>query len=45
MREKYSAVDGDALALANPPGGTREIAETIDRNDNSLLEGRNMERG
>ena len=42
MRKIHPPVDGDVLALADAPGGAGEIAEPVDRNDDGLLERRDM---
>ena len=42
MREIDAAVDGDLRPAADAPGGAGEIAEAIDRNDDRLIEGRDV---
>ena len=42
MREIHASVDGNGFAPADPPGSAGEIAEAIDRNDDSFVKRRNM---
>ncbi len=45
MREIDAAIDPDGGALPDTPGGAGEIAKTVDRDDDRLLEGRDVEGG
>ena len=42
MRKIDAAIDADVAALPDAPGGAGEIAEAVDRDDDRLLEGRDV---
>ena len=42
MRKKHASIDGDVGAPADPPGSAGEIAEAIDRDNDRLIEWRNV---
>src|SRR5438552_18252032 len=43
VREMHPALDADLRPATDPPGGAGKVAQTIDRNDNRLVEGRDVE--
>jgi hypothetical protein len=45
LREVHATLDPDVAASSYAPRGAREVAETIDRDDHRLIEGRNVECG
>src|SRR6266496_2614579 len=43
MRKIHPSINRDVFALAEAPGGAREVPEPVDRYDDSLFEWRNVE--
>src|ERR1035437_486172 len=42
MREVHAAVDRESVPSSRAPGCTGEVAEAVDRNDDRLIEGRDV---
>jgi len=40
----HPPLDADLRPATDPPGGAGKVAETVDRNDDRLIEGRDVKR-